>query len=100
MQNLKDVDGNTMLHLNIAVDTARILIDNGADVNAKNCHGKTPLFYAIINHNIDVVKLIVESGNVDKNADKFTEYRTTPEIETYLLKQGFFRYHKKRYTDK
>lgn len=31
------------------VDVANVLIENGADLNAKDFHGKTPLFLAVYN---------------------------------------------------
>jgi ankyrin repeat protein len=88
MQNLKDINGNTMLHMKITSDTARILIENGADINAINCHNKTPLFYAVINNNFNLVKLLIENG-ANKNTDVLVNYPTTDEIKMYMIRRGF-----------
>jgi ankyrin repeat protein len=49
--------------------TARMLLDHGADVNAVDPTGRTPLIYAVISDllQLDVVKLLVERG-ADVNA--------------------------------
>ena len=39
-----------------------MLILEGADVNAKDIHGKVPLHYAIKNRSIDIVQLLLASG--------------------------------------
>jgi len=44
-----------------------LLLKVGADVNAKNFYGSTPLIYASMNGNIDIVKMLIEVG-VDVNA--------------------------------
>jgi len=38
------------------------LIDKGADVNAKDSEGITPLFNAVIGRNIEVIKLLIDKG--------------------------------------
>ncbi len=35
----------------------RILLDNGADIDAKDTMGRTPLFYALLSENIHLVKV-------------------------------------------
>jgi ankyrin repeat protein len=53
-----------------------LLIDKGADVNAKNKYNETPLFYAVkIKDNIEIVKLLIDKG-VDVNAKN--KYNETP----------------------
>jgi ankyrin repeat protein len=50
--NGRDKDGFTALHLaaqEYAVDVARLLLDSGAEVDAANVHGNTPLFTAVFN---------------------------------------------------
>ncbi len=57
-------DGATMLHLVNNLAIAKMLISEGADVNAKNKHGFTPLH---INSNEQVLVLLIENG-ADFNA--------------------------------
>jgi ankyrin repeat protein len=41
--------------------SAKILIDNGADVNAYSNLGKTPLHFAAMNNHVNLLKLLVAS---------------------------------------
>lgn len=53
---LKDDEGRTALHIAVEygiVDMTRMLIDRGADINAKNADGYTPLECAKICENLD-----------------------------------------------
>jgi ankyrin repeat protein len=43
----KDKDGNSALHLCRALDTAKMLLDKGLDIQQENMHHKTPLDVAI-----------------------------------------------------
>ncbi|MCX7892542.1 MAG: ankyrin repeat domain-containing protein [Burkholderiales bacterium] len=45
----------------------KLLIDRGADVNARNRNGETPLFAAACTRNVDVMELLLEKG-ADPNA--------------------------------
>jgi ankyrin repeat protein len=49
------------------VDVARFLVENGADVNAKNNDDDTPLHGAALNGYVDVARFLVENG-ADVNA--------------------------------
>ena len=44
------------------LDRVKLLIEKGADVNAKNILHTTPLFFAADNDNLEMVKLLVENG--------------------------------------
>ena len=51
-------------------DIARLLIENGANVNIQNDDGYTALMYATMMNNIDIVKLLLENGanvNIQNN---------------------------------
>lgn len=67
----RDMDSNaTLLHIACGkgkLSTSQWLIENGADINALGNDNITPLFYAILSQNIEIVKLLVESG-ADLNA--------------------------------
>jgi hypothetical protein len=67
--NLRDTgikDDSTPLHgaaIEGQIATARILIANRADVNAKNNSGATPLHWAIEGGHAEMVRLLVEAGS-------------------------------------
>ena len=77
-------------------DYIRLLISEGADVNAKGKNGMTPLLYASQHEIWEVVTLLVKAG-ADVNA-RFTDGTTplmhaagnssTPEIVQLLLEKG------------
>ena len=72
----KDSEGKTALHLcanssSNLVDNAKILIENGANVNAVDNMGSTPLHYAVGNENVDMVKFLISIPSIDtKIVDK------------------------------
>jgi ankyrin repeat protein len=43
-------------------ETAKLLIEKGADVNAKNNNGWTPLYAAAIGDHTETVKLLIDKG--------------------------------------
>jgi len=49
------------------IERAKSLIDAGADVNARDIDGWTPLMYAALNGHTEIVELLIESG-ADVNA--------------------------------
>ncbi|KAJ8664415.1 hypothetical protein QAD02_006077 [Eretmocerus hayati] len=58
-------DGLTTLHCavkNNQEEVARFLLSNGADVNAQDVNGKSPVFYAIENNNFKITKLLLWQG--------------------------------------
>jgi ankyrin repeat protein len=58
------------------VETANVLIEAGADVNAKNKKGKTALMYAVQKlSNLEMVKLLIEKG---ANVNQSDNSGTTP----------------------
>ena len=68
------------------------LIEEGADVNAKDDNGYLPLHYAVRNDNIDLVELLIEEG-ADVNAKD--DWGRTPlhwakseEITELLIEEG------------
>ena len=62
--NAKDRYGQTPLFWARNVDIAKVLINNGADVNAKDRRGQTPLFWT---RNVDIAKVLINNG-ADVNA--------------------------------
>jgi hypothetical protein len=64
--NVKDDEyGETPLHCaayNGHVEIARLLLQNGAEVNAKDNHGHTPLQDAAFQGHVNILHLLVENG--------------------------------------
>ena len=60
--NARDTIGWTPLHFAENVEVAKLLISSGANVNARGIAGVTPLHFASIGSNVEVVKLLVSSG--------------------------------------
>ena len=63
--NGRTIDGATPLLLSIALgkpDIARILINNGADVNIPDDEGLAPIHIACQEGNLEIVKLLIEKG--------------------------------------
>lgn len=44
------------------IDICRLLVERGADVNAKNLHGDMPLFMAVDARNLEISRLLLEHG--------------------------------------
>jgi hypothetical protein len=44
------------------LEVVKFLVQNGANVNAKNNFGTTPLIWAAINNELEVVKFLVQNG--------------------------------------
>ncbi|MDK2817926.1 MAG: ankyrin repeat domain-containing protein [Spirochaetota bacterium] len=63
-------DGLTALHLVSDPQIALILIINGADINARNRSGSTPLHWAVSRNKESLAKLLIEFGaNIDSADD-------------------------------
>lgn len=64
-------EGNILLHEacrnDSRIDVAKMLINKGSDVNAKNNSGYTPLHIAALNGSSEIITLLLENG-ADKNA--------------------------------
>lgn len=61
----RNIFGDSPLHTVCTwgdVESARILIGEGADVNAKGDLGSRPLFNAVISGNIALIRLLIENG--------------------------------------
>ncbi|WP_255453420.1 ankyrin repeat domain-containing protein [Wolbachia endosymbiont of Atemnus politus] len=72
--NAKDSMGYTALHKAVfskRFDEVKLLIDKGARVDVQDKHELTPLFYAVMNNDEKMIKLLVETGNADVNLGKY-----------------------------
>ncbi len=65
---------------------AKQLIDNGADINARDSNGLTPLMWAVKMYNKEVAKMLIERGadqslldNFGKSALSYVSEHSTPE---------------------
>lgn len=74
---IKDEDENTPLHYIKSVKTAQLLLDNGADLEAKNKKGYTPLVKLLIDfgpYAIDATPVDLQLFYINKGADiSFTD---------------------------
>jgi hypothetical protein len=53
------------------IEAARKFIESGADIDAKDGHGNTPLMHACRNCNLELVRLLLESGCDTTITDKY-----------------------------
>ena len=64
--NLVDHLGNTPLHyaakLRGSIENTRLLLEKGANSNAQNCLGYTPIFDAAFNGHAGIIQLLLEAG--------------------------------------
>jgi hypothetical protein len=70
-------NGHTLLHCAAELgnlDVVKMLVENGADVDAQDVHGATPLFCALsFNGNEDVVAYLIQKGADINHAIKFKD---------------------------
>jgi len=73
-------------------EKVREAIENGADVNARNYKGDTPLRYAMVFGNVDVARTLIEHGAQVKDKDILPELaaygRGGAEMAKLLLEAG------------
>ena len=101
--NIRNNNNQTPLHvaaINNSVKVAKLLIENGADIEALSISFNSPLNLAVSYTNVDVFRLLIDAGaNVNQeNIDNDTplallvinEYKkkVTEEIMTTLIKKG------------
>ncbi len=81
--------GNTDLHLAAMVgfaDVCSVLVQSGADINAKNEYDRTPLYYAARHGHRKAVEVLIAAG-ADKSTIEETNYGKAPQL-TESLKPG------------
>ena len=82
-----DDNGNTLLHYAACrglYDAVELLIENGADINARNNDGNTPLNLAILNKQENIVEELLKNGANGHLQNKKGQYSL---IIAQLLKQ-------------
>jgi len=60
--NARDDNGNTPLHCAGSSETLLLLLQHGADVNARSKWNETPLYWAVVNRDKEQVKLLLQYG--------------------------------------
>ena len=75
--NFQDKNGNSLLHeaaLQNDLSTTYMLLQFGANPNAKNNYGNTPLHFAAFRNNVEIFGLLLEYGSMinARNDDEFT----------------------------
>jgi len=75
-------------------EIAKLLIKNGADINAKDSFDETPIFGAVKANNIKMVKLLIENGSgVDyktkKNNNSILHYAAEMPNDNYKILEYF-----------
>jgi ankyrin repeat protein len=80
------------------LDILQFLIENGANVNAKNNYGMTPLMLASIGTNLGIVQFLVQNGayatavdNNGKTALVYAKEKGNANVMNYLNKLNFQR---------
>jgi ankyrin repeat protein len=64
------------------LETARVLLDAGADINKTDANGITPLISAIVNNRVDVARLLIEKGADIHAADWYGRTPLWAAVET------------------
>ncbi len=71
------------------LETTKMLIENGADINKINARGQTPLDGVCFKGNLEIAKLLVENGaKIDGNPIIFATIFGNKEIVKYLKEKG------------
>jgi ankyrin repeat protein len=98
--NLKDDEtGATPLRYAAAnghVEIARLLLQNGAEVNARSIPGYTPLHWAAYKGHVDIIHLLVENGadlEAQSNSRSRALHHATSNGEFPFVKELISRYH-------
>jgi ankyrin repeat protein len=60
--NTKNKHGRSALLATSSPDVGRLLLDNGAEIEARNNNGWTPLMYSAIRNNTKMIKFLVQKG--------------------------------------
>jgi uncharacterized protein len=84
------VDRCCLERKNCYIRTICVLLEAGADVNAKNHIGDTALKLAFQHHNVEVARLLIEYG---ADLEKHTSYKCLP---FYAELEGMYRWLKRR----
>jgi ankyrin repeat protein len=77
------------------LEPVRVLVEAGADVNARGDQGARPLFNAVIGENIEVVKYLIKSGadpkiknDWDRSVLDYAKNTSAPEGIIQVLKKN------------
>ena len=85
--NAKDTALRTALHSAGTVEVAKTLVEHGADIEAVDYKGRTPLIIQSVNSRVDIVKYLIEKGankETKNNYDK-TAYEVTSNTMRYYF---------------
>ena len=87
--NVKDLGSRSPLHDALDADTMKVLLENGADVNAMDEDKTTPLHEACISGDIEITKVLLEKGaNIEALEKDVVElsFEKAPQLVNKIVK--------------
>lgn len=71
LPRMRDKNGKTLLHYCHKVETARLLLEKGATLNAKDRYGDTPLVSTLSRQSMELTRYLIDKGAVINTKNQF-----------------------------